>query len=231
MEVVTTLPRNLQPLITSDAQIRALAKLPENKRADAISQAEKNGGVTAENISLHGAKPAPKTNVTNPVTLTRTRNSTFLEKMGSETASFSKNTPPKKPEIVFDKIGTPIPVDALPYWNRRDEVREIFDTLSKFRVKIKSARDSGDYLWVKHGQEAYEYLSRAYSYITDASPDCVCLHCQGSPSLQPDGCNTCGSTGMISQYRFDHFLPKELREIRLKSNAEYAKTHQLDNVR
>src|SRR5947209_5912568 len=76
MEVVTALPRNLQPLITSDAQIIALAKLPENKRADAISQAEKNGGVTAENISLHGAKPAPKTNVTNPVTLTRTRNST-----------------------------------------------------------------------------------------------------------------------------------------------------------
>jgi hypothetical protein len=225
MEVVAALPKNLQPLVTSDAQIIALSKLPENKRADAVSKAEQNGGTTAENITLHGTNIAAKSNVTDPVALSRVRNSPVSE---SQRVTHEKSKTPifkKDKVVVFDNVGTPVPEDALPYWNRRQEVQDVLTQISRMRAMIKSARDSEDCLWAKHGQDGYEYLSRAYSYLSDALPHAVCLQCQGSYTLQPDGCSVCGNTGFISEYRFDHYLPKEMPEIRLKSNEALALTH------
>jgi len=221
IKVITDLPTKLQSRISNEAQARALGKVPEEDRSGAIKEASKNGHITAMGIEKAAAKIEENKKVQNlPI-----GKSSVSVKPESETPQKPKQLSKEELKLKYDDVGTPMSHDALPFRARWEEVKDIFDTLSKFRVAIKKARDEGDFLWVKHGQEAYEYLSRAYSYITDASPDCMCLICQGSPSMQPGGCNTCGSTGMISQYRFDHFLPKELREIRLLSNAEYAKKH------
>jgi hypothetical protein len=220
MEVIASLPKDVRSKITNEGQTRALAKLPESKRVEAILSAEKNGGITAESLLSHAAKPMAK-----PVPpKSAIADSTFIEK--SESKPLSK----KEPTLV-DDVNTPIPLDAMPYAIRQKQVGKVLKIISDLRVEIKKNRDGGDYLWAKHGQDAYEYLSRAYSYISDASPDCVCLRCQGTFSLQEDGCSICGNTGMISQYRFDHFLPKEMREIRLLSNADYAKNHEITKTR
>lgn len=230
LEVTKTLPKKFQTEITDEAPLLALSRIPEDSREEVLEKALSNGGATADNIRFHSAKPVPQTNVTTPVTKSEVPNSPTPQPQ-SLTNQKPKTDPSKKTATVVDDVGTPIPLDAMPFAIRRPEVKEVTDAISGFRVAIKSARDGSDYLWVKHGQEAYEYLSRAYSYISDASPDCVCLVCQGSPSLQKEGCNACGSTGMISRYRFDHFLPKEMREIKLKSNAEFAKTHETTKTR
>lgn len=230
LEVTKTLPKKFQTEITDEAPLLALSRIPEDSRAEVLEKAISNGGATADNIRFHSAKPVPKTNVTTPVTKSEVTNSPTPQPQ-SLTKEKPKSESKEKSATVVCDAGTPIPLDAMPYAMRQDEVTAITSAISKMRTKIKSARDGSDYLWVKHGQEAYEHLSRAYSYISDASPDCVCLVCQGSPSLQKEGCSACGSTGMISQYRFDHFLPKEMREIKLKSNAEFAKTHETTKTR
>ncbi len=235
MEVGAKLPKRLQQKITNESQALALLKIPEDKWEEAIENAEKNGGITADNLLLHAAKPAQKTTVSATPQECGIPHSTKPTSAESKTQPKQKSEPPKTPPIkqptVVDDAGTPIPLDAMPYAVRKKEVSRVTKQISDLRVEIKKARDDGDCLWVKHGQEAYEYLSRAYSYISDASPDCVCLTCQGTYSINKGGCNTCGNTGMISQYRFDHFLPKEMREIRLLSNADYAKSHEVTKVR
>jgi hypothetical protein len=216
MEVIASLPKDVRSKITNEGQARALAKLPESKRVGAILGAEKNGGITAESLLSHATKPAPPKSAI--------ADSDFIGKTESK-------TPSKKEPTLVDDVNTPIPLDAMPYAIRQKQVGRVLKIISDLRVDIKKKRDGGDYLWAKHGQDAYEYLSRAYSYISDASPDCVCLRCQGTFSLQEDGCSICGNTGMISQYRFDHFLPKEMREIRLLSNADYTRTHEITKIR
>ena len=223
-EVVGSLSKENQSKITTIDQALALAKLPEESRNAVVSKAENNGGITAENLKFHGAKPAREKSVTDKVTHSPESGPSTSESAESKTPSKPKTPPPAKERtITLDKVGTPIPDDALPYWNRRHEVQSVLTQISKIRTMIKSARDKQDCLWVKHGQDAYEYLSRAYSYISDALPHAVCLQCQGSYSMQEkEGCSVCGNTGLISEYRFDHYLPKELREIRLRSNADLA---------
>lgn len=229
MEVISSLPKNLQPLITNDSQVLELSKLPTDERAAVIKKCEKNGGVTAESIAIHSetaSKERPRGNVTDKVTKVPNSGLHFSQPAESETGSKRQNPVSKKDRVyVFDRVGTIVPNDALPYWKRRQEVQNVLTQISKLRTTIKDARDGGDCLWVKHGQDGYEYLSRAYSYLSDALPHAVCLQCQGSFTLQPEGCSVCGNTGFISEYKFDHYLPKELREIRMRSNADLAKQH------
>jgi hypothetical protein len=234
-EVVGSLSKDNQTKIAHIDQALALLKAPEKERNKIVEKAENNGGLAADNLRFHIAKPASKTKANVPPGMVRNSEPSSSETTESEMVSKPKNeTKPevkKKEPTVVDDVETPIPLDAMPYAIRQKEVARVLKSISDLRVEIKKKRDGGDHLWVKHGQDAYEYLSRAYSYISDASPDCVCLMCQGTYSMQKDGCNTCGNTGMISQYRFDHFLPKGLREIRLQSNADYAKTHETTKTR
>lgn len=222
-EVLGSLAKENQSKITSIDQGLALFKAPEKDRNTIIEKAENNGGLSADNLRFHGAKKVTKTNVTDKVT--KVLNSGQSSSGYTESKPASESKIQKLRTVTFDRVGTIVPLDAIPYWERRMEVQKVLTQISKIRTDIKTARDGQDCLWVKHGQDAYEYLSRAYSYISDALPWAVCLQCQGSYSLQPDGCSACGNTGLISEYRFDHFLPKELREIRMKSNQSLAATH------
>jgi hypothetical protein len=49
----------------------------------------------------------------------------------------------------------------------------------------------------------------------------------GSPTLQPKGCSFCASTGVIPEWKWNTQSIKEVKEMRLKLNADYAKKHGL----
>jgi hypothetical protein len=221
------LPEEWQSKITNPRQAAALSDVPKESRVPVLEKASENGHVTAKSIR----EAAQNVEESSQPKSGRMRPSPFSVKPESELRSKPQNPTSKKEPTLVDDVDTPIPLDAMPYAIRQKEVAAVLRQISKLRTDIKKARDGKDYLWVKHGQDAYEYLSRAYSYISDASPDCVCLTCQGSYSMQKDGCNACGNTGMISQYRFDHFLPREMREIRILSNSDYVKTHEITKIR
>ena len=223
MEVVASLPKNLQPLITNDAQALALAKLPKNKRADAISKAEKNGGVTAENLCLHGGQNTPKTNVTNEVTKFRIRNSPVSDSQRVTNENSKTPLSKKDTKVLYDEIGIPIPDDAIPYWNRRQEVQDILTQITKLKSVVVGGREAQDCQWLKVTNSIANTFDSLRSLISEAKPYAVCTTCQGVPSLQPEGCNFCKNTGLISRWQWDTQSRQEVKDIVMRRAADLKK--------
>lgn len=228
LEVVVALPKELQSKITNEAQALALLKVDPNARAKAIVECEKNGGVTAENILLHGAKKISsgdkKTNVTSPVTECGIPHSTLSEKTESKIAPKSKPTPSKKEKIViYDDNGTPIPDDAIPYWNRRQEVQEVLTQISRLKSIVVGGREKQDRQWLKVTNSIENNFDSLRSLISEAKPYAVCTTCMGSPSLQPEGCNFCRSTGLISKWQWETQSRQEVKDIVMRRAEDLKK--------
>ena len=222
MEVIASLPKELQPKITSDSQIAVLAKLPKDKRKAVVIKAENNGGITAENLALHAAKPAKK-----PKTEKSRIRDSSTPQPEPVTEEKPKTPVKEKEKVELDKLQTPIPLDALPYWKMRDEVQDFLSRLSKVRSDFKEKAKGDHPLYTRVYQNFLDYLSRAYHVMSDCKPYTVCTRCMGSPSLQPDGCSFCASTGVISQIRWKNNSDPRVKQLRLLSNAEYAKKNNL----
>lgn len=122
----------------------------------------------------------------------------------------------------LDDIGTPIPKDALPFWKRRQEVQDILTELSRIKCAVEKAKADGDPMFGKVGNGVISDLTQAYTHLLEAKPYAVCTTCMGSPSAQPKGCSMCGNKGLISKWQWDTQSRKEIKEIRLKSNAKLA---------
>lgn len=225
-DAVLSLPDRLQLKVTNATQARAIADVPEKDRISAVDEAAKKGELTAKNILAAVSKNGHTPQKPKPP---KPNNSS-----GSDPAPTESETPPKpptptkqKPEIILDKVGTPISQDALPFWNRREEVQGLLTQISRVRTKIKQARESEDSLYVRTSQNALDYLSRAYHVISDCKPYTLCTRCMGSPSMQKEGCPFCGSTGVISKIRWDNQSDPRVKQLRMLSNAEYAKSNNL----
>lgn len=119
----------------------------------------------------------------------------------------------------LDATGTIIPSDALPFWARRQEVQDIMSDLSRIKSIISKAKADGDPLYGVISNGVIVHLEQAFTHISEAKPYAVCTQCMGSPSFQPTGCGMCGNTGLIGKYKWDHQSRKEVKELRLKSNA------------
>ncbi len=191
--------------------------ISNERQARAFSTEEKNGHVEPE-------KSSPKQEP-NPRTITD-KNSTN----GGIQNSIKSGSKPTSKEVTveLDKIGTPIPLDALPYWNRQQEVQDILSQISKLKMKVVKARESEDRLWMQVDNFVEERFNQVHSVISQAKPFTVCTVCMGVPTMQPEGCTFCHSTGLIPKYKWDNLTPKEFKEIRMKSNIEYAKKHNLN---
>jgi hypothetical protein len=216
-ELVNLLPKELQDKITNEHQSRAVSSLPESVRTDAIKNAvshSKNGhGITAREITKEGQKLIGRS-----VSSGDSRGSVKPE---SETVS-------KEEKPQFDKVGTLIPKDALVYWKRQQEVQDILTQISKLKGIVIRAREKEDCLWMNVDNYVEERFDQLHSVISQAKGYAVCTQCMGSPSLQPTGCSLCHSTGLIAKWKWDSVAPEELKDIRLKSNIEYAKKHGLN---
>lgn len=198
VRVKESLPEKTAEKIVNEGQARALSSVPENLRVKVVQKAEKSGSITAE--SIKDAAGQMSKNVDKPQPM--------------------KPVVPLKTPIELDECGTPIPKDGLPYWHRRQEVQDILTQISRIKGVIEKAKADGDNLYGIVSNAVIADLSKAYTHFSEAKPYAVCTQCMGSPSVQPRGeCSMCRGSGMISKFKWDTVSRKEIKEIRLKSNA------------
>ena len=113
---------------------------------------------------------------------------------------------------VVDALGFPVPDPALPYWNRADEVKDALKQFSKLKLWADDLHKRKDPLYCEVNLSFIRAeLDNMYKNLKGALPYVVCTLCQG---LKPDGCVLCHGRGVISQFRWEHALPKEDREMR-----------------
>lgn len=121
-------------------------------------------------------------------------------------------------QIELDEIGTPIPDDALPFWKRRQEANDLIFQLVQIKSIVKKGNETLDPFYLKCGNSTLMELTSAYQHLIELKPYAVCTQCQGSPSLQPDGCNFCKNSGLISKRQWDTQSMQEVKDMRLKAN-------------
>jgi hypothetical protein len=121
-----------------------------------------------------------------------------------------KKQRPKKDESgkPVDKIGYPVTQEALPNWERRQEVLDILHHISTARSALRNTpRDDKFYWYVKLGSIERE-LDSTYNQLAGVLPDYVCAHCHG---VNVDKCEVCHGTGVLSETLWRR-LYKGLRE-------------------
>ena len=120
--------------------------------------------------------------------------------------------------VTLDEVGTPIPDDALPFWNRKQEAQDLLSDISRIKSIVTTGRETMDPFYL-HASNAVIYdLQTIYQHLLELKPYAVCTQCQGTPSLQPDGCNFCKNSGLISKHQWDTQSMAEVKAMRLKAN-------------
>lgn len=196
MELKESLPETLSGKITNESQAKALASVPKEFRSKVLSETAKSGPVTAASI--------------------KKQSETIVSKLGPIESGISS-----KPPIELDECGTPVPKDGIPYWNRRQEVQDILTQISRIKGVIEKAKADGDKMYGIVSNAVIAHLAQAYTHFSEAKPYAVCTQCMGSPSVQPQGgCTMCKGSGLICKFKWDTVSRKEIKEIRLKSNAQ-----------
>ena len=185
-----------QPNVTTPPDISGTKPSPQNSRV--VSEAHTNSPPKT-NGKLQVSPPEVQSQATRPAPM-----------------STKKETKP----VILDATGTKIPDEALPFWARRDEVQQILTEISRIKGVIEKAKAGDDPLFGVVSNGVIVHLEQAYTHFADAKPYAVCTQCMGSPSFQPKGCALCGSTGMISKYKWDHVSRKEVKEMRAKASAK-----------
>lgn len=119
-----------------------------------------------------------------------------------------------------DRTGTVIPKDLHPLWSRRKEPSRLIKILDGLRQEMYLAHQSEDALYAEVDFNALAAdLQKIVVNLKLAIPWAVCTQCQGRLEVQPDKkCPMCKGRGMISQFRYDHCSPEEIKAIREKSN-------------
>jgi hypothetical protein len=233
-ETVRSLPEHLQSEITTESQARALSVAPVESRQKIIEKLSKNGGVTAEKIEQLITKTEEKEESKNRTIVRGEISDKSESETDSEPSTHTVTTPvtnhpsksKSKKEILYDKVGTPIPGDAIPFWNRRQEVLALMDAISNVKCAIEKAKQTEDALFAGVSNNFIVDMRSAYTHLKDgALPFSVCTQCMGSFTLQKSGCSFCRNTGLIPEFRWNTQSMKEMKEMVLKNNAEHAKTH------
>lgn len=105
-----------------------------------------------------------------------------------------------------DERGTTLPADKVTLWNRRSELADLAEMVSKVRVAIRKAQENDDPLFrLINPSTTLADLDRVYYAIAGSTPYCVCPMCQGQ------GCKACKKTGLLGRFQFKTFVPKELK--------------------
>jgi hypothetical protein len=220
-EVVGSLSKENQTKITHIDQALALLKAPEKERNKIVEKAENNGGLAADNLRVHVAKPAR-------VKPPKSKPETVLNS-GQSSSGNTESKPTKKIEnkIFYDENEYPLPDEAIPWGKeseRGKEVQEVLSAITKLKSKVVGGREiKGEYHWLKVTNSIADTFGSLFSLISEAKPYAVCTTCMGSPSLQPEGCNFCKNTGLISKWQWDTQSRKEVKDMMLRRAADLKK--------
>lgn len=104
-----------------------------------------------------------------------------------------------------DKSGIDIPPSALPFWNRRQEVRDILNDISNARSAIRNISDDDKLYHSVRIRNIEGELDSAYNQLKGALPEHVCGYCKGVKSSQ---CRACKGTGVMSEFLWKN-VPKD----------------------
>jgi hypothetical protein len=120
-------------------------------------------------------------------------------------------TPPRmkttKRDTTTDALGRRIPEQLHELWNRRNEVQEMLNELSRVRVILRKGQQSRDPLLSEVPfSSALAHLDQAYNAVQVAKPYAVCAFCQGQ------GCKACAQRGLLGKFRWDVTVPREHKE-------------------
>ena len=189
-EVVGSLPDDLASLITNEGQVRALSKSPPGKRGSALRIAASRGPVTAAAI----------------------------EKAADEQSKPRSIAPRIERKHEYDDVGTPIPDDAMPFWKRRQEAQDLLTAVTKIKSTVTERKNVNDPFFMRISNSVIYDLQTVYQHLLECKPYAVCTTCQGTPSLQPQGCNFCKNTGLISKHQWDTQSLEEVKAMRIKDN-------------
>jgi len=116
-------------------------------------------------------------------------------------------------DITRDETGYAVPQRALPFWNRKAEVKELLAHISAARSAIRKVPENDPMYVETNLNSVLADLNNAYTTLEVSVPYAVCPQCQGQI---PAHCRLCRGRGVVSKFRFKT-MPEELIAIRQKS--------------
>lgn len=189
-EVVEHLPKTLGTTVPNERVARELSRLPVPQQKEVIKEAIQSGKPLTA--------PAVKAKVPPPVV---------------------KPTPkPATPPTRLDATGYPIPAKVLPLWDEATEIQQMLSALSTIRGALRNAQEHQNPIFAEvNFSLLLSSLDQAYTSIKTVKPHAVCPTCQGRFA---DTCRLCEKRGFISEFRWQNAVPRETKEIRMKSLAK-----------
>lgn len=125
-------------------------------------------------------------------------------------------------DLAKDPTGRIVPNKVLVYWNRSDEPKQLIEKLSELAGHLKSANAMNDLMYCElNFTGVMADISKIVENLKTVIPYCVCTTCQGHPETQPKGqCRMCYGRGVISKFRYDALVPKEVKDIITKGKKK-----------
>jgi hypothetical protein len=123
-----------------------------------------------------------------------------------------------QPAVHKDGNGKVVPQFCVPYWERRQEVQEMIESLDAVARALRVFQKNEDLMYGEVNFSAcLADLQRVWTNLGCAIPFAVCTQCQGQPQTQPKGeCRLCKGRGLISRFRWDTVVPAEIKRLSKK---------------
>lgn len=158
--------------------------------------------------------PVPAAQRVDVLTRTAERGPVTAKAIGQVAGETGATKPDKSPEHL-DKTGCPIPEDILEDWQRAEAFRSVLNDLQEVKLYVEKALEESDLIFREINQGAVVDLKNAWSYLRQVLPHAVCPTCQGRTR---EKCTVCKGRGFVSQFAYEHWIPKETRNIRERAS-------------
>lgn len=122
------------------------------------------------------------------------------------------STPSKDLEVFRDDLGVPIPSKIMQLWDRRNEVKEMVQSITDIRLAVSRGIKESDPMYRELQNTAIADIEHARQVLTYAVPYTVCTACNGQLIEE---CTLCRGRGFLSKQRY-MTVPEEIREMREK---------------
>lgn len=121
------------------------------------------------------------------------------------------STPVRHVDTPKDGTRLEIPPEILTFWNRNEEVNHLLSMVSKIRVTLEKAQDTGDKLY--KGVDLQGCISKLLSLKEElecAKSYAVCPSCNG---ILFEDCEACRGRGALSKFHWN-LVPEQIRKLR-----------------
>ena len=206
-EVKESLPEKVSEHIVNENQARALADVPENKRASVIREAAKTGKITADSIEAAASKMSKTVDTDRPI------------ESGTSSKTPPSNVPLTKGQKLRDEKGYEIPEEPAALWPRRSELQALMTKVSEVKCQIEKSLAEDDPIYRGIRNTILAELGGIHYQISRVRAYAVCTDCQGFPNANVSPCRLCYGTGLIGKETYESVTAKEKRQMRERGLA------------